>query len=78
MTTWTPPADPRLSSNGIEHVVAGLTDPGARDTASAYLDEITDPGLLYVIARRIGEAGNDRPALGASEEGLRNFIRNRV
>lgn len=77
MTTWTPPADPRLSSSGIDAVVSGLKDPDTRDAASAYLDEIDDPGLLGVIAVHIG-GRQDRLMAGASVDGLRNFIRNRA
>lgn len=75
--TWTPPADPSLSVAGIDAVVAGLRDPDSRDDAVAYLDEITDPGLLYVIACRVGSR-HDKPLVGAPAEGHRNFIRNRV
>lgn len=77
MSTWTPPVDPRLSSSGIEHVAAGLRDPETRVAASAYLDEIDDPGVLYVIACQIGGRYN-KPPVGVSAEGHRIFIRNRI
>ncbi|WP_433730801.1 hypothetical protein ACQP2Y_21050 [Actinoplanes sp. CA-051413] len=77
MTAWTPPADTSLSSAGINHVVAGLRDPASRDTTSAFLDDITDPGLLHVIACEISTR-HDQPNLGATADGLRAFIRNRV
>jgi hypothetical protein len=75
--TWNPPESPSLSTSGIDHVVAGLTAADTRDTASAYLDEIEDSGLLYVIACRIGGRYN-KPAVGASAAGFRTFIRNRI
>lgn len=77
MNAWTAPTDPNLSSAGIAHVVAGLKAPVSRDAASAYLDEITDPGLLYVIACEIGGRYN-KPPVGASAAGHRTFIRNRI
>lgn len=78
MTTWTPPASTSLSSNDIDRVVAGLRDPSTREEASAYLEEVTDPGLLYVIACRFGDRRRDRPNPHAAAAGLRTFIRNRI
>jgi hypothetical protein len=77
MTTWTPPADTSLSVDGIDHVVAGLTDPTSRDAALAFVDEITDSGLLYVLACRVKQR-DDKPWAKAPAAGLRAFIRNRV
>jgi hypothetical protein len=77
MTTWTPPADTSLSSDGISHVVAGLTNSASRDAALAFVDKIADRGLLYVIACEV-KLRDDRPWAQAPADGLRAFIRNRV
>ncbi len=76
MTTWTPPERTDLSGAEIDHVVVGLGEKNSRDAALAFLGQLTDAGLLYVIAVKVGHP--DRPRAGASADGLRNFIRNRV
>lgn len=81
MSDWTPPTDPSLSFADIDNLMDGLANPAHRDAASAYLDQIEDTALLYTLAaawsRRRGER-RDKPTLGASAEGLRNWIRNRI
>lgn len=76
--SWTPPADTSLSTEGVSRVVAGLRDAGSRDDALAFLDTVADPGLLYVIACKVAVGRHDQPRVGASADGLRNYIRNRV
>lgn len=71
MTTWTAPADTALSADGINHVVAGLTDPDSRYSALTFLDRITDVGLLYLIAGRLGWQDGTR---SPSADRLRDFI----
>lgn len=77
MTTWTPPASTSWSVNDVDYVHAALKDRGTCDAALAYLDDITDAGLLYVLATRVA-VRDDIPWSTSSAAGLRTFIRNRV
>lgn len=76
--TWTPPADTSLSSADIDNVLAGLRSTDSRDAALAFLDEVTNPGLLYVIACEVQMDRWDKPNPGGTADAHRNFIRNRV
>ncbi|GAA0494011.1 hypothetical protein Ade02nite_20820 [Paractinoplanes deccanensis] len=79
MTTWTKPESISLSVNGVNHVLDALHDPATRAAASAYLDELTDKGVLYVLACEIEyRAGRVWPSVELGADELRRFIRERA
>lgn len=74
MTDWTAPSSAdALTSGDISNILAGLRGPDSRDNAHAFIDTITEPAYLYVIAAEIGDE-DSRPGPHAAADAYRQFI----